>query len=282
MKVLISGSSGLIGSALSKSLSDDGHTVVRLPRTYEDRIDFSGVDVVVHLAGENIASGRWTQSKKRKIEQSRVEGTYQLASQLADSPQKPSVFICASAIGFYGNRGDEWLDEESREGEGFLPQVCKKWEAAAGPAADAGIRTVHLRTGIVLSPTGGALKKMLPPFKMGMGGIMGNGRQYMSWISLPDMIGAIRFLITTDSVNGAINLVSPNPVSNLQFTKILGQTLHRPTIFPMPACAVRLIFGEMANDLLLGSCRVAPKKLMNAGYTFLHTDLQAALKNLLP
>jgi uncharacterized protein (TIGR01777 family) len=281
MKVMISGSSGLIGSALSKSLRSDGHIVVRLPRTYEESIDFSDVDVVVHLAGENIAAGRWTPDKKRRIEVSRVDGTRQLAEQLAGSPAKPSVFICASAIGFYGHRGDALLDEDSQAGDGFLPTVCKQWEAASRPAEEAGIRTVRIRTGIVLSTEGGALKKMLPPFKIGLGGTLGNGHQYMSWISLADVVQIICFLIDTDSISGAVNLVSPDPVTNSEFTKKLGQVLHRPAILPLPSFAARIIFGEMANELLLESCRVHPGKLLNSGYAFRHTNLQDALKDIL-
>jgi uncharacterized protein (TIGR01777 family) len=281
MKVMISGSSGLIGSALSKSLRSDGHIVVGLPRTYEESIDFSDVDAVVHLAGENIAAGRWTPDKKRRIEVSRVDGTRQLAEQLVGSPAKPSVFICASAIGFYGHRGDALLDEDSQAGDGFLPTVCKQWEAASRPAEEAGIRTVRIRTGIVLSTEGGALKKMLPPFKIGLGGTLGNGHQYMSWISLADVVQIIRFLIDTDSISGAVNLVSPDPVTNSEFTKKLGQVLHRPAILPLPSFAARIIFGEMANELLLESCRVHPGKLLNSGYAFRHTNLQDALKDIL-
>ncbi len=281
MKVLISGSSGLIGSALTASLKADGHEVGRLPRTFEEPIDFCGVAAVVHLAGESIAAGRWTTAKKRCIEESRVAGTRQLAEQLAKSEMKPAVFICASAIGFYGDRPAETLDEASAAGSGFLPMVCKKWEAATRPAADAGIRTSWIRTGFVLSKKGGALKKMLPLFKMGGGGCLGDGRQYMSWISLQDEVRAIRFVIENQSLEGAINLTAPHPVSNLEFTKILGNILHRPGILPLPAFAVRLIFGEMGDALLLSDARVLPKKLIEAGFEFCHPDLQTALKDIL-
>lgn len=281
MKMMVSGSSGLIGSTLSESLRSDGHEVVGLPRTYENPIDFSGVDAVVHLAGENIATGRWTASKKQLIEESRVNGTRQLSEQLANSSDKPSVFICASAIGFYGNRGDELLDEDNGAGEGFLSSVCKKWEAATLPVKEAGIRTVNIRAGVVLSTDGGALKKMLLPFKLGAGGVAGNGRQFMSWVSLVDIVQIIRFLIDTESVSGAVNLVAPNPVTNREFTKTLGRVLRRPIILPLPAFAAHLIFGEMADELLLGSCRVVPKKLTDAGYAFRHTDLRTALEELL-
>jgi uncharacterized protein (TIGR01777 family) len=281
MKVLISGSSGLIGSALRQSLLTDGHAVVSLPRTFEEPIDFSGVDVVVHLAGENIAGGRWTADKKRRIEESRVKGTRQLAEQMAGSAVKPSTFICASAIGFYGSRADEPLDEESPGGSGFLAAVCRKWEAAARPAEAASIRTVWIRTGVVLSTNGGALKKMLTPFKLGGGGIVGDGRQYISWISLDDEVQAIRFIMNTAAVRGAVNLVSPGAVTNQEFTKTLGKVLRRPTVLPLPAPAARIIFGEMADELLLGSTRVIPKKLVEAGYEFCHPDLQSALEDIL-
>ena len=281
MKVLISGSSGLIGSALRESLEADGHEVGRLPRTFEAPIDFSGTDAVVHLAGESIAHGRWTPAKKQRIEASRVHGTRQLAEQLARSASKPRVFICASAVGFYGNRLDEKLDDASSPGAGFLAAVCRKWEAAAQPAEEAGIRTVWIRSGVVLSTAGGALKQMLPPFKWGGGGMIGNGRQYMSWISLADEVGIIRFLIDAPAVGGAVNLVAPEPVTNLEFTQTLGKVLHRPTLLPLPAFAARLLFGEMADELLLGSTRVFPQRLLDAGYSFRHTHLQAALEELL-
>ena len=219
--------------------------------------------------------------RTKRIEESRVKGTAQLAEQLADSDHKPSVFICASAIGFYGNRGDDMIVEDSASGEGFLPQVCVKWETAALPAAQAGIRTVWIRTGIVLSKEGGALKKMLPPFNMGAGGILGSGRQYMSWISLADEVAAIRFLIENNSVSGAVNLTAPNPETNREFTKTLGRALKRPTVLPMPAFAVRMLFGEMGVELLLGSTRVLPKKLTDAGYEFQHPHLASALEDIL-
>lgn len=281
MKIMISGSSGLIGSALGRSLRADGHDVAALPRTYDKPIDFSGVDAVVHLAGENIASGRWSPARKQRIEESRVRGTRRLAEQLRDSGAAPSVFICASAIGYYGERGDEAVDENSPPGSGFLPDVCVQWEAAAAPAAESGIRTVHLRTGIVLSREGGALKKMLPPFTMGAGGIIGSGRQYMSWISLEDEVRAIRFLMKDDRLCGAVNLTAPQPVTNREFTKALGRALHRPTLLPLPAFAVKALFGEMGEALLLGSTRALPKRLAAAGYSFHHARLSTALEALL-
>ncbi|NNJ70538.1 MAG: TIGR01777 family protein [Kiritimatiellales bacterium] len=279
MKVIISGSHGLVGSALKAHLEADGCSVEALSRDFTKPINFEGVDAVVHLAGESIATGRWNTSKKKRIEESRVVGTRQLAEQLAKSPAKPKVFISASAIGYYGDRDDEILSEESAAGTGFLSSVCEKWEESTLPAESAGIRTVKIRTGIVLSKKGGALAKMLPPFKMGGGGKLGNGRQYMSWISLYDMVGIIRFLIENENIHGPVNLVAPNAVTNLEFTKVLGTVLHRPVIMPLPAFAARLIFGEMADALLLSSTRVIPQKLLDNGYQFKHADLQPALED---
>ena len=281
MKILLSGSHGLIGTALKAHLLHCGHEVIPLHRDMSLSLDFAGVDAVVHLAGENIASGRWTTAKKRRIESSRVDSTLLLAKQMAASKEKPSVFISASAIGYYGDRGNEELTELSHAASGFLADVCARWEKSALPAFDAGIRTVHLRTGIVLSREGGALKKMLPPFKMGGGGIMGSGKQYMSWISLADVVGIIDHLIAHEEVRGAVNVVSPNPVTNAEFTKTLGKVLHRPAIIPMPAIAARLLFGEMAEALLLSSARVLPEKLLDAGYEFKHADLESTLEDIL-
>lgn len=281
MKVLISGSSGLVGSALKVDLEANGHQVAALPRTFEDPIDFSGVDAVVHLAGESIATGRWTAEKKRKIRDSRINGTAQLAKQIALSENKPSVFICASAIGYYGDRKDEELDESSEIGNGFLSEVCKEWENATHSAEEAAIRTIRLRTGIVLSTAGGALQKMVTPFKLGGGGILGSGQQYMSWISLDEEVAIIRYLIDNQTISGSVNLVSPNPVSNKEFTKTLGNVLKRPTILPMPAFAVRILFGEMGDALLLSSTRVYPRKLLQSGYKFKHPTLEPALRSIL-
>ena len=281
MNIGISGSSGLVGSALKKYLEGEGHTTISLPRTFENPIDFSTIDAVIHLAGESIASGRWTPEKKARIEESRVLGTRQLAKQLASAKSSPSIFISASAIGYYGSREDEILDENSSRGNDFLSDVCEKWEAATSEAEEAGIRTVKLRTGIVLSNRGGALQKMLPPFKFGGGGILGSGKQYMSWISLDDMVQGILHSIETESLVGPVNFVAPNPVTNYTFTKTLGKILHRPTFLPLPAFAARIIFGEMADALLLSSTRVTPKKLVESGYTFKHENLQSALKDIL-
>jgi uncharacterized protein len=293
-KILVSGSSGLIGSALLPALKAGGYEVVCLGRgrSGNGRIRWdpaqplapqsvSGFDAVIHLAGESIAS-RWTESKKRAIRDSRVLGTRHLAEALARAASPPRVLISASAIGFYGDRDDEILREESASGgSGFLPEVCREWEAAAGPAVQAGIRTTFLRTGIVLSAEGGALKQMLPPFRMGLGGKIGSGRQWMSWIDLRDEIGTIRHILMNESLRGPINSVSPAPVTNAEFTKTLASVLSRPAIFPMPAFAARLVFGQMGDELLLGSQRVAPDKLSATGYVFQKPDLRKTLEDIL-
>ncbi len=294
-KVLITGSSGLLGSALVQSLGAAGYEITRLTQRSTSAArqiawDFaqplapesvSGFDAVIHLAGESIAS-RWTDAKKKAIRDSRVLGTQHLAEALARAESPPRVLISASAIGFYGDRDDEILREDSASGRaGFLPEVCREWEAAAEPAVQAGIRTAFLRTGIVLSAEGGALKKMLPPFRMGLGGKIGSGRQWMSWIDLHDEIGAIRHILGNESLRGPVNSVSPNPVTNAEFTKTLASVLSRPTVFPMPAFAARLAFGQMGDELLLGSQRVEPAKLMASGYVFQKPDLRQALSAIL-
>ncbi len=294
-KVLISGSSGLLGGALTQSLGADGYEITRLvrkPTSASGQIawDFaqplapqsvSGFDAVIHLAGESIAS-RWTDAKKKAIRDSRVLGTRNLAEALTGAASPPRVFISASAIGFYGDREDEILREDSASGaSGFLPEVCREWEAAAESAVKAGIRTAFLRTGIVLSAKGGALKQMLPPFRMGLGGRIGSGRQWMSWIDLHDEIGAIRHILANESVSGPVNSVSPHPVTNAEFTKTLASVLSRPAVFPMPAFAVRLVFGQMGEELLLGGQRVEPAKLMATGYVFQQPDLRLALEQIL-
>jgi uncharacterized protein len=246
-----------------------------------DAAGLDGVDAVVHLAGEGIASGRWTDERKRRIRESRVKGTRLVAETLAAMPRKPRVLVCASAVGFYGARGDEGLDESSAPGTGFLSDVCREWEAAADPARAAGIRVAHLRFGVVLSPKGGALAKMLPPFRMGVGGRLGSGAQWMSWISLDDAIGAVLHALSNDAIAGPVNAVAPNPVTNASFTKTLGGVLGRPTIFPMPASAARLAFGEMADHLLLTGQKVLPRRLLETGYRFRHPGLEEALRHLL-
>ena len=294
MKILITGSSGLIGSALSKVLINDGYEVCALLRTRRDDQpywdiekgvielgSFSAPDVVIHLAGENLTDSRWSQAKKDRIVNSRINSTQLLVDYFVHADDKPQLLISGSAIGFYGNRADEIVDESSVPGTGFSARLCQQWEAATEPAKQAGIRVVNIRTGIVLSPVGGALKKMLLPFQLGLGGVLGNGRQYVSWISIDDMVDAIKFVMTQASINGAVNMVSPEPATNYQLTKALGRALHRPTLFPMPAFVARILFGEMADELLLSSTRVKPAKLLAAGYPFHHTDLSGALEYLL-
>jgi uncharacterized protein (TIGR01777 family) len=293
-RILVSGVSGPIGAALLPSLKAGGCDVVRLVRgvaTGAEQISWdpakpiapdavSGFDAVIHLAGESIV-GRWTAAKKAKIRDSRVVGTRNLAQALAQADHKPRVFVCSSAVGYYGDRGDEVLREQSAPGTGFLSEVCREWEGATEPAADAGIRTVRLRTGVVLSPAGGALGKMLTPFRMGVGGEIGNGRQWMSWIDVEDMIGAIRHVLKTDLVRGPVNMVAPKPVTNSEFTRTLASVLSRPAIFPMPAFAVKLAFGEMGETVLLGGQRVEPAQLIASGYPFRFGDLRASLENTL-
>lgn len=295
MKVLISGSSGLVGSALIQKLQADSQEIVRLVRGQSrpdsvlwspqdqtiDAEQLEGVDAVVHLAGDNIASGRWTAAKKQRIRDSRVQGTQLLASTLAKLEKPPQVLVSASATGFYGDRGDERLDEGSASGDGFLADVCRAWEQATEPATAAGIRVVNLRFGIILSPDGGALKNMLLPFRLGAGGRVGSGQQYWSWISLPDVVGVILHAIENDNLSGPVNAVSPQPVTNAEFTRVLGKVLHRPTIFPMPAAAAKMLLGQMAQDLLLSSTRVYPKVLEESGYKFDSPDLHGALTQLL-
>lgn len=239
-----------------------------------------GVDAVVHLAGESIV-GRWTADKKRRIYESRVHGTRVLCEALRQVVKPPKIFVCASAIGYYGNRGERLLLEESRAGEDFLARVCVDWEAAAAPSAERGIRVASLRLGMVLSSTGGALGQMLPPFRLGLGGVLGGGAQYMSWIALEDVVGAVSHVLTTDSLHGAVNLVAPEAVTNRDFTKTLGRVLRRPTRFAVPAFGARLLFGEMADALLLASTRVEPGKLNASGYEFRHPDLEDALRHVL-
>jgi len=240
----------------------------------------SGFDAVIHLAGESIAS-RWSAAKKVKIRDSRVLGTSNLAKALAQTKDKPQVFVCSSAIGYYGDRGEEILTEESAPGSGFLPDVCREWEAATEPASSAGIRTVRMRTGVVLSRSGGALGKMLTPFKMGAGGRIGDGRQWMSWIDAQDMVGAIHHILKSDLLQGPVNMVAPKPVTNAEFTKTLSSALSRPAIFPVPAFVVKLAFGEMGETVLLGSQRVEPTQLVASGYPFRFSTLRASLENIL-
>lgn len=293
MKVLIGGSSGLLGATLVPFLQKAGHECTRLVRngsggvrwdaqTYalEYPAALDDFDAVIHLGGENIV-GRWTVDKKMRIKSSRINSTSALARQLADRPTPPATFIVASAIGYYGDREAEELTEDSAPGDGFLAQVCREWEAAADPARAAGIRVAHMRFGMLLSPDGGALKTMLPPFRMGLGGRIGSGQQYMSWASVDDAAHAIQHVLDTRTVEGALNVVSPEPCTNAAFTKTLGRVLSRPTVFPVPAPMARLAFGEMADALLLASQRVKPARLLDSGFTFAHPALEPALRALL-
>ena len=295
MKILITGSSGFIGSALLPFLNNQGDDVIRMVRSTPKagelfwdpeagRIDASGLegfDGVIHLAGDPIAEGRWTPEKKARMRKSRTEGTGLLAETVAHLKHPPKVMVCASAIGYYGDRGDELLQENSPAGTGFLAEIGQLWEEAAEPAARAGIRVVHLRIGVVLSPAGGALKKMLPPFRLGIGGKLGSGKQFMSWIALDDIVGALHHTLITESLRGPVNGVAPHPVTNAEFTKILGRVLHRPTLFPVPPFALRLMFGELADAVLLASMRVEPSKLLQTDYRFHYPDLEQALGHLL-
>ena len=297
MIVAITGSTGMVGTALVNALEAQGDLVRRLVRhevrdsDHEiywnpdagqiDAAELNGIDAVVHLAGENIAGRRWTKDFKRRILESRVRGTSLLASTLAGLDMKPAVFVSASATGYYGSRGDGVVDESSPPGAGFLADVCREWEAATAPAQAAGIRTVLMRIGPVLSPKGGALAKMLLPFRMGLGGVVGSGRQYLSWIELDDLVSAIVYALATDSLEGPVNAVAPGAVTNYEFTKSLGHVLGRPTIFPMPAFAARLAFGEMADEMLLGGVHVESGILESNGFQFANPQLEPALRHLL-
>lgn len=292
MKVLVSGSTGLVGSHLVRRLSELGHRPVRLVRKplggadpeilYDipsGRIEaepLKAIDAIVHLAGESIA-GKWTPERKRAIYDSRIDSTRAVVDALTAMDSPPPVFICASAIGYYGNRGDEVLDEASEPGHGFLPQVCLDWEAATQPARNKGVRVVNLRTGVVLSKHGGALAQMLVPFGLGLGGVVGSGKQWMSWIGLRDVVDIIVFALENDGLNEPVNVVAPNPVTNREFTRKLGLVLRRPTVLPMPAFAVKALFGEMGETLLLGGARVLPKRLEESDYPFRFPRLDDAL-----
>jgi uncharacterized protein (TIGR01777 family) len=297
-RVLISGASGLIGSALVGSFAAQGVRVVQLVRgrasksaSSSSRVSWdplatlavgvaSGFDAVIHLSGESVV-GRWTEEKKSAIFESRVVVTRNLATALAKSEVKPGVFVSASAVGFYGNRGDEILREESPGGQGFLPEVCREWEDASKIAAAAGIRTVNLRTGLVLSGKGGALAKILTPFKLGLGGRIGSGKQWWSWIHVDDMVGGIHHVLGAEWLSGPVNMVAPNPLRNAGFAKVLASVLGRPAIFPVPEFGLRLVFGKMAADeMFLASQRVAPEKLSGSGYAFRFPDLRSALEDL--
>ena len=292
MRVLMSGASGLLGLAIGRALKADGAEVTGLVRgnaSGPDQIRWepgkpltlnSSFDVVIHLAGESVV-GRWTAAKKARIRDSRVLGTQTLAEAVARMEVKPRVMIAASAIGFYGDRGEEVLTEDSTSGTGFLAEVSREWEAASEPAERAGVRVAHIRTGIVLSQHGGALKQMLLPFRFGLGGRLGDGKQWMSWIHIDDHVGAVRFVLDNENVGGPVNFTAPSPVTNAEFTTALGKALSRPAILPAPAFALRLAFGQMADEALLASARVLPERLLGSGYSFRFRELGPALEDLL-
>lgn len=292
MNILISGASGLIGTALMQHLEQQGHTVYQLHRdkqigSFYWKPEFGHIhldsrihlDAVINLNGVNIGDKPWTQARKKAILDSRIQSTQVLAEAISKRSQKPSVFISASAIGFYGDTGSEWADENSASGKNFLSDISKHWEQASRAAKDAGIRTVNIRTGVVLAKRGGALAKMLLPFKLGLGGRIGDGQQYISWISLTDEIRAIEHILQNNNISGPVNLTAPEPVTNEEFTKALGRVLKRPTVFPMPAFIVKLIFGEMGELLLLGSNRINSKVLQDNGFEFQDPDVESALQS---
>ena len=298
MKILISGASGLVGKNLIPTLIAKGHEVRRLVRqtpksadeiewnaetgfSESEQAKLENFDAVVHLAGDNVASENWSDEKKRKIKESRTVGTRVLVDALKKIQNPPKHFISASAIGFYGNRGDEILNEESAPGMGFLPEVCAAWEDEIKKAEEFRARVVYLRIGVVLAKDGGALEKMLTPFKFGVGGKIGSGKQFMSWIALDDLIRMIHFVLENETLRGAFNAVVPNPVTNEEFTKTLGTVLNRPTILPVPEFAVKMLFGEMGETLLLEGARVVPQKLQDAKFEFDFPDLEAAMKHVL-
>ena len=303
MRILISGASGMVGKALRGSLLQQGEhpaALVRHPGVgppqpgpkdipwapYKDppianAAALEGFDAAVHLSGENLSEGRWTPKRKATFRESRVVPTRRLAAMLARCAARPRMLVCASAIGWYGDRGDEILTEQSAVGEGFLADLCRDWERAAEEAEVAGIRVVHLRFGVILSPDGGALKKMLPVFKLGLGGQLGRGSQWMSWISLADAVSAICFAMKDSTLSGAVNVVSPQPATNADFTRALATVLHRPALIPVPGFALRAAFGEMADATILSSARVLPARLQAAGFHFQHPEVRGALEAML-
>ena len=297
LRILVSGSSGLIGSTLVPFLTTGGHVVIRLIRSprvgLEDTIPWEpdtgsiqpaaleGFDAVIHFAGESLHALRWSDEKKRKIRDSRVRGTRLLCETLVKLKRPPKVLLSASAIGFYGNRGDEILHEDSDSGGGFLSSVCRDWESATKPAADKGIRVVNLRIGIVLSAAGGMLAKVLTPFRLGFGGTFGTGRQYMSWIALDDVVSAIHHSLMNDKLSGPVNFVSPHAARNREFTKALGRVLGRPTFCQVPSFVIRMAFGELADEMMLSSARVEPRRLLDTGYVFHYPEMEGALRHVL-
>ncbi|WP_037889498.1 TIGR01777 family oxidoreductase [Streptomyces viridochromogenes] len=291
-RIAVAGSSGLIGSALARSLVADGHEVVRLvrrtpraadelqwdpERKYVDAAGLAGCDVVVNLAGANVGSRRWTEAYKARLRRGRVLGTAALAEAMAALDTPPRVFVNGSAIGYYGDTGERAVDESAPPGEGFLPSLVKEWEDAAAPAQEAGVRTVFPRTGLVVARHGGAWGRLFPLFKAGLGGRMGDGRQYWSFVSLHDEVAAIRHLIDTDGLSGPFNVTAPQPLTNREITEAMGRVLHRPTLFAVPAPVLRAVLGEMAGDVL-GSQRVLPRRLLESGFTFAFPEIEAAIR----
>jgi uncharacterized protein (TIGR01777 family) len=295
VKIFIAGSTGLVGSALIPVLRSQGHEVVRLVRNQPKAPDeipwnpaargfapagIDGADAIINLAGENVGAGRWTAARRERIRSSRVDTTAALVGALAKLARKPAVLVNASAVGFYGDRGDDILTEESGPGRGFLAEVCQAWESRAQDAAQTGVRTVQLRFGVILSPKGGALAKMLPVFRLGLGGRLGSGKQWMSWVSLDDAVGVIGHALANPACAGPVNVVAPGSMTNAEFTAQLGAVLRRPAVLPVPATVLRLLFGTMADETLLASSRARPRILDNAGYIFRHPELALALDDL--
>lgn len=297
MKVLVTGASGLIGSSLCPLLNTSGHTVLRLTRRKTsvslneiewnpasgtlDHTLLEDLDAVIHLAGENIGGGLWTRGRKRSIRDSRITNTQLLVDTFRQLKNPPGIFLCASATGYYGSRGSELLDETSTPGGGFLAALCQDWERTAADVLSDGIRVIHLRFGIILSRNGGMLQKLLTPYRLGLGGKIGDGRQYLSWISIDDAVHAINLLLHSDDVAGAVNIVTPSPVTNEEFVRTLGTVLRRPVLFRIPANVLRMLMGEMADEMLLASTRVLPVRLQQADYQFQYSTLESALQHLL-
>jgi uncharacterized protein (TIGR01777 family) len=296
VKVAVSGATGLIGGALAARLSREGHHVIPLVRRPVsageqaigwdpargtiDRAALAGCDAVVNLAGESVL-GRWSPEKKRRIRESRVNGTQLVSEAIAGLSRRPRVLLAASAVGYYGDRGDAELTEESSRGADFLADVARDWEAATGPAARAGVRVVNLRFGIVLTPSGGLLGSLLPPFRLGLGGPIGSGAQYLSWIALGDVLDALVYLLTAESISGPVNVTAPHPLPQLAFVRTLGRVLRRPAVVPLPTFALRMVFGQEAAAMMASGQRVLPARLVAAGYRFHHADLEPALRHLL-
>ena len=293
MRVAVTGSSGLIGTTLRARLEADGHEVLRVLRGAPDQEAalwdpaggwfregaLEGVDAVIHLAGADIAGKRWSERRKRLLWESRVDATRLLVDHIGGLAQRPQVLISASAVGYYGDRGDEVLTEDATPGGGFLSDMCQAWEREARRAQEFGVRAVQVRTaGSVLSRRGGALPRMLPPFRLGLGGRLGSGRQWFTWVSLEDEVGAIEHLLEAAAVEGAVNVMAPDPVTNAEFTRALGRALHRPALFVVPAFTLRLMFGGVADEALLASQRAIPERLLESGYEFAHTDVNGALE----